>query len=181
MLLLENVFENQELVAGRGVSNFGTLLMAKPVRDPPFSRTQIPSAALKGLRKCSKTGCKKVAFKVYTTPPTTHIFGVFWISVRDRLFGSTGARWAQKVPPESCTSGHLSRALSNQAPSSRFSNTFSSSACGAIIITLEHVVSMWRPGQEERTKVQVKRTDGRWYPGACHRDVFEGTCSYLKA
>ena len=37
------------------------------------------------------------------------------------------------MPPESCTSGHLSRALFNQAPSSRFSNTFSSSACGAKI------------------------------------------------
>ena len=37
-----------------------------------------------------------------------------------------------KEASECCTSGQFSRALSNQAPSSRFSNTFSSSACGAI-------------------------------------------------
>ena len=57
--LLENVFENQELGEGGG-SVLGPDLMANPVRDPHFWRVQIPSAALKGLRKGLKIGCKKV-------------------------------------------------------------------------------------------------------------------------
>ena len=67
------------------------------------------------------------------TPTTTHIFEVIWTSARDRLFGKTGARWVKNVASESCISDQFSRALSNQAPSSRFSNTFSSrlGACNA--------------------------------------------------
>ena len=37
--------------------------MAKPLRDPSFSGTKIPSPALDSPRKCSKSDCKKVGLK----------------------------------------------------------------------------------------------------------------------
>ena len=51
------MFENQEL-GGREVSHFGSRLVAKPLRDPPFLRVQILSSALKGLEKLSKVAAK---------------------------------------------------------------------------------------------------------------------------
>ena len=106
-------------------------------RDPFDGKTGAGSSFLEGPKPLRRPERSPPPPKgnLYA-PPTTDIFGVFWTSARDRLFGSTGARWAQKVPPESCTSGHLSRALFNQAPSSRFSNTFSSNARGAITVAI---------------------------------------------
>ena len=64
--LLENVFENQELGERGEGSDLGPILVAKPVRDPPFWKVQILSTALVGLQKCSKIGCQKVGLKTVT-------------------------------------------------------------------------------------------------------------------
>ena len=118
-----------------GGSVFGSLLMAKPVRDPSFLRAQMPSAALDGLRKCSKNDCKKVGNKC-SQEPRTH-FGRSGPLPGTPLFAPCRRRKVPKRVPKislNCLVFTHTRFQIIKRLRLAFQTGFSSSAFGAIML-----------------------------------------------